>query len=60
MKIDTMSRQNIALSNDVVIILDSGNNKVLRVFDLKDASQVTTIEHSMEIVKFELNQVATS
>jgi len=55
-----MNRHSIALSNDVVILLDCSNNKVLRVFDVKDASQVTTIEHSMEIIKFELNQVTTS
>jgi len=41
-------------------MLDSSNHKVLRVFDIKDASQITTIEHSMEINRFELNQVTTS
>ena len=60
MRIDVINRHSIALSNDVLILLDCSNNKVLRVFDVKDASQVTTIEHSMEIIKFELNQVATS
>jgi len=60
MRIDVMNRTHVALSNDVVILLDSSNHKVLRVFDIKDASQITTIEHSMEICRFELNQVATS
>lgn len=60
MRIDVLNKHHIALSNDVIIMLDASNPKVLRVFDIKDSSQITTIEHSMEIIKFELNQVSTS
>jgi len=55
-----MNKNHIAISNDILIILDSNNNKVLRIFDIKDGTSNKTITHSMEIIKFELNQVTTS
>ena len=58
---DQLNRKKISISPDVIAVIDSTNNKVLKMFDVLTGKPMgTTIEHGNEIIEFELNNCELS
>lgn len=53
---DQLNNKKISMSPDVIAVIDTANLKVLKFFDVVSGKAHTnTVEHSNEIIEFELN-----
>lgn len=53
---DQLNKNKISVSPDVIAVIDSTNNKVLKMYDVMSGKPLgNQIEHKNEIIEFELN-----
>ena len=58
LRIEFLNKRHIAISSDVLALIDPISPKLVRIFDvLSGRLETTQIEHSCEIMEMELNQI---
>lgn len=61
MRISSLTKTYISLSNDVIAILNPNAPKIIKFYDISSGKALnSSIEHSMEILEIELNQSTAS
>ncbi|CAD8115923.1 unnamed protein product [Paramecium primaurelia] len=56
-KFEHLSHKKIAISNDLLALVDGGNNKVVKFYEMNSGKALNfTVEHSLEILEINLNQ----
>ena len=56
-----MSKKKIAIASDILAVIESTNNKIIRFFEIATGKPLSfTVEHSLPVVEINLNQVEQS
>lgn len=54
--VEHLSHKKIAISNDLLALVDGGNNKLVRFYEMNSGKALNfTVEHSLEILEINLN-----
>jgi intraflagellar transport protein 80 len=52
-----LSKKRLSISNDILAVVDSSNNKIIRFFDMSNGKPMNfTVEHTLEVQEIHLNQ----
>ncbi len=53
-----MSRKKIALSSDIIAVIETTNNKMVKFYEISTGKTLNfTVQHSLSIIEIHLNQL---
>lgn len=53
-----MSKKKIAMSSDIIAVIESTNSKIIKFYELATGKPLNfTVEHSLPIIEINLNQL---
>jgi len=58
LKTEFLSSESVSLSSDCIAIKDTSNFKVIQIFDAGTGKHLQKLEHTLEIIMLQLNQIA--
>jgi hypothetical protein len=59
--VEFMSRKKIAISSDIIAVIESTNSKIIRFYEIATGKALNfTVEHTLAVIEINLNQVEQS
>lgn len=56
-----MSKKKIAISSDIIAVIESTNSKMIRFYEIATGKALNfTVEHTLPVIEINLNQVEQS